>query len=221
MLPARHSVRGFAREPVARETLDAIFAEAQRAPSWCNTQPWRVWLTEPPFTDELAAALQAAARAGLPHPDLAFPLDYPPPYMQHRRECGGALYAAMGIPKGDTAARYDAWLRNYAFFDAPHCAIVACDRRLVPYALIDVGVWLGWLLAAAAVAGVDTCPMASVAAYPDVLRAHLGVPDDLAILFGVALGHEDEAVPANACRTKREPLAGNITVLSSRPGETA
>jgi nitroreductase len=209
----RHSVRGFRPEPLPRATLEALFAAAQRAPSWCNIQPWRAWVTSPPRTGELAAAMVAAARSGLPHPELAFPLDYPAPYDAHRRACGHALYGAMGIAREDKASRYDAWLRNYGFFDAPHVAVVACDRRLLPYALIDVGVWLGLLLDEAARAGVDSCAMASVAAYPEVLRAQLGIPAELAILFGVALGHEDAAVPANACRTTREPIATNITFL--------
>src|SRR5688500_12145723 len=171
----RRSVRGFLPDPIPDDELEAIFAAAQRAPSWCNIQPWRVWVTRPPRTAALSAAMIAAARSGLPHPELAFPLDYPPPYAEHRRACGFALYGAMGIAREDKASRYDAWLRNYAFFDAPHCAVVACDRRLVPYALIDVGVWLGVLLGEAAARGVDTCPMASIAAYPEVLRAELGV----------------------------------------------
>jgi len=211
--PERHSVRGFAPEPVPRDTLEAIFAAAQRAPSWCNTQPWRAWVTGPPGTADLAAAMVAAARGGLPHPELAFPIDYPPPYAEHRRACGGALYGAMGIPRQDKAGRYDAWLRNYGFFDAPHLAVVACDRRLLPYGLIDVGVWLGLLLDEAARHGVDTCAMASVAAYPEVLRERLHIPPELVILFGIAIGREDAAVPANACRTTREPIAANVTFL--------
>jgi len=207
----RHSVRGFKPDALDDATLDAIFGAAQRAASWCNIQPWRVWLTSPPRTAALSAAMLEAAKTGLPHAELAFPLDYPPPYQEHRRACGHALYGAMGIGRDDKSRRYDAWLRNYAFFDAPHLAVVACDRRLMPYALIDVGVWLGYLFAAAANVGVDTCAMASVAAYPEVLRAHLGIPDDLAILFGIALGHEDPAVPANATRTSRAPIESNVT----------
>lgn len=213
LLGSRRSVRGFRPDPVPRATLEAILAAAQRAPSWCNIQPWRVWLTSPPTTGALAEAMTAAARSGLPHPELAFPIEYPAPYAEHRRTCGHALYGAMGIAREDKARRYDAWLRNYAFFDAPHLAVVACDRRLLPYALIDVGVWLGWLLAEAAARGVDSCAMASVAAYPEVLRARLGIPPELVILFGVALGHEDPSVPANACRTDRAPIEANVTFL--------
>ena len=150
LLAARASVRAFAPTPLPRARLAALFATAQRAASWCNIQPWRVVVTEPPATERVRAALLAAARAGMPGPELAFPLDYPEPYSGHRRACGGALYGAMGLARDDKAGRYDAWLRNFALFDAPHVAIVSVDRRLGPYALIDVGVWLGTLLAAAA-----------------------------------------------------------------------
>lgn len=212
-LEGRRSARGFRPEPLAEEEVRRLFAMAQRAPSWCNIQPWRVWVTAPPVTGELAAALGEAARSGLPSPEIAFPGEYPDPYLAHRRACGFALYQAMGIARDDKASRYDAWLRNYALFDAPHVAVVAQDRRLGQYGTLDVGVWLGYFLAAAAALDIDTCPMASVAAYPAPLRRLLGIPPELVVLFGIAFGHADQAVAANQCRTTREPLDANVTLL--------
>src|SRR5205823_13589355 len=101
----RASRRAFHGEPIARDTLRAVFAAAQRAPSWCNVQPWRVAVTEPPKTAALAAALVAAAKSMLPHAEGPFPLDYPPPYKQHRTACGVALYQAMGVARENTAGR--------------------------------------------------------------------------------------------------------------------
>ena len=210
----RRSVRGFRAEPIPRAELEQVFRVAQRAPSWCNVQPWRVALTEPPVTGELAAAMQAAARTSLPHAELPFTLDYPSPYKERRVACGIALYQAMGVTRDDKAGRYDAWLRNYAFFGAPHVAIVTCDRRLGPYAYLDVGVWLGYVLTAAAALGIDTCPMASVAAYPEPLRQRLPIGDTETILFGLAIGRADDAVAANQCRTDREPVAANVTFVA-------
>jgi nitroreductase len=207
----RKSIRAFRPEPVPREELVALFAAAQHAPSWCNVQPWRVAITEPPKTAQLAAAMQEAARSGFPHAEIAFPLEYPTPYKERRIACGSTLYKEMGVAREDKAGRYDAWLRNYAFFDAPHVAVVACDRRLGPYAFIDVGLWLGYVLTAAAAAGLATCPMASVAAYPDVLRRELPIAETDVILFGLALGHADDAAPANRTRTTREPVEANVT----------
>jgi nitroreductase len=211
----RRSVRGFRPEPIPRDTLVRLFSAAQRAPSWCNVQPWRVALTEPPLTGELAAAMQAAARSSFPRAELPFPLDYPSPYKERRIACGAELYQAMGVAREDKAGRYDAYLRNYAFFDAPHVAIVACDRRLGPYAYIDVGVWLGYVLSAAAALGIDTCPMASVAAFPEPLRQRLPIAETDLILFGLALGRIDDTVAANRCRTDRDPIEANITFSPS------
>jgi nitroreductase len=212
-LERRRSVRAFLPEPLARAELERLFAMAQRAASWCNIQPWRVWVTSPPETARLSAELLAAARAALPAPEVPFPGDYPEPYLTHRRACGHALYAAMGIGRDQKDRRYDAWLRNYALFDAPHLAVVAQDRALGQYGTLDVGVWLGTLLAAAAVLGIDTCPMASIAAYPAPLRRRLGIDESLVVLFGVALGRADADAPANRCRTTREPLAANVAFV--------
>ena len=212
-LEARASVRAFAPTPLGRARLTALFATAQRAASWCNIQPWRVVVTEPPATDRVRAALTAAATSGMPNPDLGFPLDYPEPYQAHRRACGGALYAAMGVARDDKAGRYDAWLRNFALFDAPHVAVVSVDRRLGSYALIDVGVWLGTLLAAAAADDLAACPMASVAAYPAALRRELPIDDQQQLLFGIALGTAADA-PANTCRTSRAPVDANVTFVA-------
>ena len=74
--------------------------------------------------------------------------------------------------------------------------------------------WLGYVLTAAAALGVDTCPMASVAAYPEPLRARLPIAATETILFGLALGRADDAAPANQCRTSREPVAANVTFVS-------
>ena len=208
----RRSMRGFRPDPIPSAELAQVFAAAQRAPSWCNVQPWHAVVTEPPVTGEVAAAAQAAARAGSPHAELAFPVEYPTPFKERRVACGKALYQAMGVARDDLAGRYDAFLRNYAFFGAPHVAIVSCDRRLGPYAYIDVGVWLGYVVSACAALRIDTCPLASVAAYPEPLRARLPIPDANIILFGLALGRADDA-PANACRTDREPVAANIAFV--------
>jgi nitroreductase len=211
----RSSKRAYKPEPVPRATLERMFEAAQKAPSWCNTQPWRVAITEPPVTGELATTLQAAARSGFPQPEIPFPVEYPSPYKENRIACGAALYRAMGVAREDKAGRYDAWLRNYALFDAPHVAVVSCDRRLGPYAYVDVGVWLGYVLTAATALGLDTCAMASVAAYPAPLRARLAIAETDVVLFGLVIGYADEEAPANTCRTTRDGVAKNVSFVAT------
>lgn len=167
----------------------------------------------PPYTAQVAAALVEAAQTLPPASDLPFPVTYPEPHASHRRACGAALYTVMGVARDDKAGRHAAWLRNYQLFDAPHLAVVSVSRALGPYAYIDIGVWLGVLMTCAQPLGIDLCAMASVALYPEVLRRHLPIATDDAILFGIALGHEDAAVAANACRTTREQVAHNVVFV--------
>ena len=75
--------------------------------------------------------------------------------------------------------------------------------------------WLGYLLTAAAALGIDNCPMASIAAYPEPLRAHLPIADTDVVLFGIALGRADEAASANRSRTTREPVEANVTFVGA------
>jgi nitroreductase len=43
--------------------------------------------------------------------------------------------------------------------------------------------------------------------YPDVLRAELGIPDDLLIVIGIALGYADPSDPEYSFRSARRALA--------------
>jgi nitroreductase len=212
-ISTRRSVRAFLPTPVAPDVLERVFATAQRAPSWCNIQPWRAVVTAPSITDRLREALQRAATSEPPTPEAAWPLEYPEPYGTHRRDCGVALYRAMGIARDDLDARRAAWLRNYVCFDAPHVAIVSMDRRFGLYMALDVGCWLQTVLLAATAEGVATCAQAALAAYPEALRSVLSIPEGEQILFGISLGYEDVAAPANACRTTRSPVAQNVRFL--------
>jgi nitroreductase len=210
---ARRSVRGFRKDPVPRQVLERVFGAAQRAPSWCNIQPWRVVLTAPAVTAELTGRLQAAAQSSMPGPEIAFPSEYPEPYLGHRRACGAALYKAMAIAREDQAGRARAWLRNFDAFGAPHVAIVSMDRRFGVYAALDIGCWLQTVLLSATAVGLASCPQASLATYPGPVREVLGIPAAEAILCGIAIGYLDETEPANACYTERSPLADNVRLI--------
>ncbi|MBL9020646.1 MAG: nitroreductase [Myxococcales bacterium] len=207
----RRSTRAFLAKDVPAETLRSIFERAQRAPSWCNIQPWRAWVASGETRARLTSEMARAALEAAPSPDVPFPTDYPEPYGTHRRACGRALYEAMGVARDDTAGRQAAWLRNFVAFDAPHVAIVGFDTRFDLYAALDVGCWLQTVLLLAREEGVSACAQASLSLYPKVSREILGIPEQVKILFGIALGYEDPSAPANACLTARDPVESNVT----------
>ena len=209
-LATRKSVRGFLQQEVPREILEGIFERAQRAPSWCNIQPWRVAVFSGEKKNELVRAMVDAAEKGEASTDFPWPLEYPEPYGTHRRECGMALYQAMGIARDDKAGRHAAWVRNFRGFDAPHIAMVGVDKRFPMYAAIDIGTWLQSVLLSATEAGIATCAQAALAVHANAARPFLHFDEHIGLFFGISMGYEDPDADANRCATTRSPLSENI-----------
>ena len=204
LLAARYSCRAFRPDPVPDADLTRIVDTARHVPSWCNAQPWQVEITRGAATDRLRAALMETATAGTPPaPDLAWPTGYTGAHAERRRTCGFQLYDAVGIEKSNRAGRTAQMLRNYAFFDAPHVAIIHSAAELGPYGAMDTGGFVTAFTLAATALGVATVPQAAIAAYAPLLRDALGIVDDRLILCAISLGYADEDAPANKFRTER------------------
>src|SRR5690349_19835936 len=102
LLDERYSCRGFRSLLVERQKMEKILRLAQRTPSWCNAQPWKVVITSGAETERFREALYAHAASGAPaQPDFPFPREYRGDYLARRRECGFALYEAVGVKRGD------------------------------------------------------------------------------------------------------------------------
>ena len=207
----RRSTRMFLRDkPVPRDLLDEAFALAMRAPSNSNVQPWRVFVASGPRRDRLVEALLEAAAVEMP-----VTTGIPESYLPLRRELGALVYGSMGVARHDTEGRRLAQLRNWEFFRAPVGAVVCMHRDLGTVDGIGVGMFLQTLVLALTQRGLGTCVQVSVAAYPEILRAHLGIPEDLRVLCGMSIGYPDPAFPANNLVTPRNPVESNVVFLDS------
>lgn len=209
----RHSCRGYRPDQVPRATLERLVTMAQTTPSWCNVQPWEVWITEGEATaalrTELATHMGDEGGSDIPHPTR-----YEGVYQERRRACGWGLYESVGIRKGDREASARQALKNFAFFDAPHVAVLTSAKELGPYAAIDCGVWLGHFLLAAQSLGLGAIAQAAPTAFSPFLHAHLAIPDHRQIVCCVALGYPDPHEPANAFRTTRAPIGDSVRFVS-------
>jgi nitroreductase len=207
LLLSRHSCRAFLRTPVERQTIEQILAIAQRAPSWCNAQPWKVIVTTGDATDKFRNALLEHVAKANRNSDIEFPREYLGVYQERRRECGLQLYDAVGIAKGDREASMRQAQENFRLFGAPHVAIVTADSALGPYGSIDCGAYVTAFLLAAESLGVASIAQAALASYSPVLRTHFQIPEDRVIVCGISFGYEDLEHPANRFRTSRAPLS--------------
>ena len=203
----RRSVRGFLPQALDAALLREIFAVAQRAPSNCNVQPWQVHVVSGAACEALRTELSAAAAAALPiNPDFPPGGRYPGIYRDREWDAAQQLYSAMGVDRGDRAARREAFLRNYAFFGAPHALFLFLDAPFGVREAADCGMWAQTLMLEMTARGVASCAQGSLSMYPDIVRRQLGVAPAQRLLFGMAFGYEDASASANHARLGRLPV---------------
>jgi nitroreductase len=206
----RYSCRAFLPIPIALDTVRDILDRAARAPSGGNVQPWRVHAIAGARLDELKDLLRPRFATQLPHgegPEYEiYPRELKEPYYGRRACVGAQLYAAIGIPREDRAARYRQFSRNYLFYDAPVGIFVSIDRSMGPPQWSDVGGFIQNIMLLARAYGLHSCAQECWTNWHKTLRDFLDLPSEHILFCGIALGFADETAPINRWRSEREPV---------------
>lgn len=206
-LQSRRSIRAYKSQAVERETIAKILEAANRAPSWANSQPWEFFVaTGEPLERLRKRFLDNFDKGVAPNPDFPFPQSWPEAHQKRIQETGAERFATLGIARDDEEARREASKNNYRFFGAPVLIYACMDRNLSSWSLYDMGSVSQSIMLAAKHYGLDTIPAIMLAAYPDIIREELQIPDDLAVVIGIALGYGDPDNIQNKYTTKRRPL---------------
>ncbi|MEG8025656.1 nitroreductase [Sphingomonas aurantiaca] len=214
-IAARRSVRGFLDTPVDPNLLHDLAIKASRAATGGNLQPWHIAIVQgEPMTRLKATMAEKLATGATEQPAYdIYPKDLTAPYRDRRFAVGEAMYAELGIPRDDKAARRDWFARNFAFFGAPAAYFCTVDRRMGPPQWSDLGMYLQNLMLLAVEAGLATCPQECWAMYPDTLGPFLAIPEDQMLFCGMAIGYEDKDAPANRLRTERADTSEWLTTI--------
>jgi hypothetical protein len=203
----RRSVRGFLPTEAPESTLREVFELAQQAPSNCNVQPWVPHVVSGEALRRLRDGLVAAAVADVPYkPDWPAEGKYLGVYRDRQVDAAVQLYGAMGVERRDLVKRREAYIRNHAFFDAPHVVFIFMREPFDTREATDIGMYAQTLMLALTSRGLSSCAQGALGLYPDIVRACLDVPSDHRLLFGVSFGYEDPDVKANAARVNRAPI---------------
>ena len=208
----RQSHRAYTAEPVPHAVIEEMFELGRQAPSWCNTQPWHAYVTEGAETDRLRKVLSKDHQdsAGVIAPDVTMPAAYEGVHLERRRESGWQLYEAVGVARGDREASARQSAQNFELFGAPHAAVITVDRALGAYGVLDVGIFVGYLLLAGESLGVGVIPQAAIATRSPVVRSFFDIPEEESVLLGLSFGWSDKPHPANSYRTSRAELSSIV-----------
>jgi len=146
LIRKRRSVRDFRPDPIPA----AVLADATWAPTWSNSQPYRVAIASGAARERIAAQLcdnfdrgMAAqnggtlaklklllTRRGLPDGDFNTQLKHPDDLQPRHRDTGRGLYALLGINRKGNVARDRQMRRNFEFFGAPTALFLFAHRGL-------------------------------------------------------------------------------------------
>lgn len=207
----RISVRAFKPDPVPEAVVREMLDLAKQAPSGGNLQPWRVYVLAGAELDRFRAVVRERMNVtpmGEPPQYDIYPKGLWDPYRARRSECGEDLYASIGVAREDKFARLLHVARNFDFWGAPVGLFFCLDRRLGPPQWSDLGMFMQTLMLLAVERGLDTCAQEAWAMWPDTVADFLGLPEELMLFAGMALGVRDETAPINGLRTRREPVDG-------------
>jgi len=145
----RRSVRGFLRREVPEAILREVFTLAQCAPSNCNVQPWVPHVVSGDKLKRLREALVAAGMRDEPiKPDWPADGKFTGIYRERQVGAAQALYGAMGVARGDAIGRKLAYIRNHAFFDAPHAVFIFMPEPFDTREATDLGMYAQTLMLA-------------------------------------------------------------------------
>jgi nitroreductase len=202
---SRHSIRAFQDKAVDPGLLREVLAKAARAPSGGNVQPWRIFLVNGDAMTRFREFLRSQTARETPAYAI-YPENLKSPYRDSRFKVGEDMYARLGIPREDKAARL-AWVaRNFDFFGAPAAFFCFVDRQMGPPQWSDLGMFLQTFMLLAREAGLDTCAQEAWAMRPESVQQFTGADSDLMLFCGMAIGYRDPAAPVNGLVSDREPL---------------
>jgi len=204
---SRSTIRAFTPDPIERGTILRILEAATRAPSWANTQPWELFVAGGEALEKLRNAYSVRFQQGEPrNPDISGPTTWPPAIQERVLALMSALAHSAATEGGSDAMRQKFVADNYRFFGAPTVVFLCMDRSLTPWSMFDMGSLAQSIMLAAQQYGVSSAIAFMFASYPDLIRTELDIPDDLAILIGIALGYADADYLRDRQRSSRRPL---------------
>ncbi|MNS86477.1 NADH dehydrogenase [compost metagenome] len=207
---SRRSVREFLDRPVPPDTLRRVLQAALRAPSGGNLQPWHLHVVGGKRLDELKALMRTRVQetpGGEGSEYDIYPRELVAPYRDRRFAVGEAMYARLGIPREDKAARLKWFARNFQFFGAPLALFCTVDRRMGPPQWSDLGMMLQNVMLLLRAEGLDSCPQECWAIYPQTIGRFIDLPPERMLFTGMAIGYADRDKPLDALETERAPLA--------------
>lgn len=208
---ARHSVRDFSDHPVAKEQLRQLVKEAQKAPSWVNSQPWRVYIATGNTLSRIKALFRKLdAEHVKGHTDLSVMSrdDWAPEPQARMKEWGHQIVAHFA--NYDEAHQTMTGLMT-ALNHTPVIVYITVPKATPEWSIFDAGLFAQNLMLAAKDQGIDSIPTYNSVRFPQQIRQIMGISNDEKLIIGIELGYPRES-RVNTYRSPRENVDQILTI---------
>jgi len=191
ILDTRHSARSFLDQPVSEELIRQIIAEAQNAPSWCNSQPAKVYVLTGDAAKKMAEThvannvnkTRSWAEIMPPQPDTWNP----------NNNDNIAEYLTAADTNEGQNDRFGFIARNKYIFHSPVIVYITIPRNSTMYQAYDAGAFGYGICLAAHAHGLGSIPAYEFVRFPQEIRDALEIPESESLLMGIGIGYADEA----------------------------
>ncbi|EHJ53290.1 nitroreductase [Streptococcus macacae] len=202
VLKKRHSVRDFSEKPIAKDLLIEIIKEAQTAPSWVNSQPWKVYIATGESLRAIKTAYKENIAADKPrHPDFSpLPREQWAAFPQKNM---AATSASIGQAFGENITTFNEAQVN--LFNAQAIAYLTIPKDSPNWSIHDLGAFSQTLMLSAADKGIGSINAFALVLFPDDVRKILDIPHDQIIPIAIALGYSRDTLLGNYT-SKRLPV---------------
>ena len=197
LMKERHSCRKFQSKKIPEEVLKDIISISLMSPSWCNSQPWTIYVATGNTLEEIRKEWISKNKEKVK--------GYADINPGHRTDFSERSQATMAkfFKIGDNLTNKNELEESNAdFFNAQAMVYLTLNKGHQPYSVLDLGGIEMAIMLAAKDHGVDSIPAYTTIMYPDVLRKYMKISDKEDIVIGVALGYEEKS-PLNDLRSEK------------------
>ncbi|WHX25129.1 nitroreductase [Virgibacillus halodenitrificans] len=202
ILLQRHSVRDFTDKEINIDLLKQIIFEAQRAPSYENSQPWKAYIATGKTLESIRKVhAEKVANRQKSWTEVTPPLgwkEHPKNNVANYMKETENLIGENGIQ--------DLVAQNAVLFNAPAIIYITMPKDSSHYSAYDIGAFGYGILLSAYHHGLGTVPAYEIIRYPEEIRDHFDISDEESILMGIAIGYPTEGKPLSTLVMSRENL---------------
>lgn len=187
----RHSVRVFTNKDVEVNKLKGLVKLAQKAPSWVDSQPWKIYLVRGKSLAKLKELHLKNSKT-----DRSAAPEWPTMHRVNWDEFPRDNMAKLNLHRTNYLTKDEldsGWAEaQQNLYYAPAVFYLTIPQNSSNWLIYDLGAFAQTLMLAATDMGLGSMVAYEFVKYPDEIRQILPIPEKEAIAVGIAVGYEAE-----------------------------